>query len=153
MIPFFGILIFFLLITSSLILILYDNTLFSKLKREIWFKTESIIYFNIALSFLLLSISVISDFMFDLYLIPLLLLIFMLEFIWILCIYSRNFYLSNFISVLIFISIVMNSILLCLKSNPELSIITFPVLFTSVLQICISNSLYYNNIDNTDLCK
>lgn len=153
MIPFFGILIFFLLITSSLILILYDNTLFSKLKREIWFKTESIIYFNIALSFLLLSISVISDFMFDLYLIPLLLLIFMLEFIWILCIYSRNFYLSNFISVLIFISIVMNSILLCLKSNPELSIITFPVLFTSVLQICISDSLYYNNIDNTDLCK
>lgn len=155
MLPVIGIIICILLIIFMILLLFYSDNLYSTLKKDIWLECDVIIFLMIGVSLSLVVIADLCDLKNNFNLVPLLLAIMILEFLWILMLKSRNFFTSIAIATIIAGFMSINTLLLSVSKNKELVFLMLPFLFLSFIQIIMSDDIFKNNIDKDEInrCK
>lgn len=151
MLPLIGIIICILLVIFMIIILFYNDNIYSKLKKDIWLESDIIIFLMVGIFLSLVVIADLCDLSNNLNLIPLLIIIMILEFVWILMLKSRNFFSSILISTLIAGFTAINAILLSISKNKELVFLILPFLFFSFIQIFMSDDIFKNNIDKIEM--
>lgn len=136
---------FIILITMFTILILLNLDFYNKLNKDEYIACEYLLTFLFYISFSILCFTTFVLHENCNMIIPLFILIFVFEVIWVILFYNRYFEYSIYLSLLIIFSSLFYSSILSI-SNKDLFICSIPFFIFSLYQFCISNNIYLNNI-------
>lgn len=141
----------FILILLIVALVIYNIHYYNKLIKETWMDSPILLTILLALSLSVMTVGVFINYRYNIKIIPIYFMILFFEYIWLISNFNRMYTTATCISTVIFLLTSFEMIFLIKSSDPLLCWSVTPFLFMSLLQIYMTDVLYKNNLDHTDL--
>lgn len=141
----------FILIILMIVLIIYNIDYYNKLIKDTWMESPIILTILLALSLTVMTVGTFINYKDNTAVIPIYLMIIFFEYIWIITTYNRMYTTATAITTIIFLLSSFEMVFLVKGSDPILCWTITPFLFLSLLQIVMTDILYKNNLDHTDI--